>query len=136
LRPIEQNQRIAGKLKPARGSAARRRPAAARGGGARLVLGDAVRAFVKPGGLQADMRPGRIDLGQRQRPSDDPADPPGRRILGISDQFVAPFAQRALDDPKPADFPLDRADADGGRRRGRCGVGHGGAPAGGPMVAT
>jgi hypothetical protein len=113
LRPIEQNQRIAGKLKPAPGSSARRRPTAARGDGARLVPVGPLGGFVEPGGLQADMRPGWIDVAQRQRPPDDPADPAERRILGFSDRLGAPSAQRALRDPMPADFPLGCADADG-----------------------
>ena len=115
-------------MKPARGSAARRRPAPARGGGPRLVSGGAAGALVEPGGLHADMRPRRIDL-RAARASVWRLG--AAQILGFTNRPGAPSAQRALDDPMPADFPLDRAEASGGRRRGCCGVGHGGAPAGG-----
>jgi hypothetical protein len=69
---------------------------------------------------------GRIDLAPLERPPDDLANPPGRQSLGSSDQLAAPSAPRAFHDAMAADFPLDRAEAGGGRGRGDGWVGHGG----------
>jgi hypothetical protein len=60
------------------------------------------------------MLAGRIDLGQRERPRDDPADPPGRQRLGFGDRRAAPSAPRALHDAMPADFAFNCADGGGG----------------------
>jgi hypothetical protein len=73
-------------------------------------------------------RPSPDRLAQFERLPDDLADPPARQIIALGDRLAAPSAQRALHDPMPADFPLDRADAGGGRGCGCCRVGHGGAP--------
>jgi hypothetical protein len=59
-------------------------------------------------------RPSPDRLAQFERLPDDLADPPARQIIALGDRLAAPSAQRALHDPMPADFPLDRADAGGG----------------------
>ena len=90
------------------GRAGRARAAAGRSRRARRPRSCRRRAAARrqPGDQQADRRPGRIDPAQLERPPDDLAEPPGRRILASGG-------------------PLGRADASGGRRRGCCGVGHG-----------
>jgi hypothetical protein len=138
-RRIEGNQRVAGKWKPRAVSGA---PPSGSPRGAAPGAASPDRSFRFGNIWKFNSRPieanhrvagkskPRGGLGARRRPAaraPRPAPCPRRPCGGVR---RTPSAQRALDDPMPADLPRARAEAAGGRRRGDGRDGHCGTPAG------